>query len=155
MAFRDTLPGSTRTPMFYNVSFAVGPGAPNRRDDVELVQFFIKRIMQGDRRIPRPSKALKIDGIFGPITESYIVAIQQDIQRHGKSVRVDGRIDRATGLESTISHTIYTIIHLNSKFKFLEPTTDFDNLQDDPEIPDDLVISIFPKVEPLPEILTL
>src|SRR5262245_40587771 len=63
---------------FYNVSFAVGPGrtAPNRRDDVLLVQYFLKSIA-GTVVVgpgwevwtpPKTAQPFLVDGWMGSVT---------------------------------------------------------------------------------------
>lgn len=58
---------------FYNVDRAVGPGCPNQRDDVLLVQYLLKWLYakSGDlhyRTLQPLSEPMKVDGIAGPIT---------------------------------------------------------------------------------------
>jgi hypothetical protein len=61
-------------PVVLTVEEAVGRGAPNRRVDVLLVQFFLYVTAQNssdswgwsiDRAVPKPT----IDGVYGPITQ--------------------------------------------------------------------------------------
>src|SRR5207249_3858638 len=72
VAFRDmnieipvTTPGKTGCPFIYNVSMAVGATGINRRDDVMLVQFFLRRIFGNPanalRVAPASLKPLEID----------------------------------------------------------------------------------------------
>jgi hypothetical protein len=107
--------------VFYNVSMAVGPGCPNMREDVMLVQFLLA-LLYADPTLTRPSPdKLKVDGVFGPITEKWILGYQRDAVRHGLAVKVDGRVDRALGLEGSISHTIYTILSLTASVYRRQP----------------------------------
>src|SRR5262249_26735498 len=116
--------------------------APNNRDDVMLVQFFLKRVYQNSPRYLRsPDGVMVIDGIIGPITQRWINRFQLDTRNAGRSVRVDGIVNQAHGSVASISRTVYTIIHLNSAFKEAEPAV-FDDLEDDPEVPPELAAAI-------------
>lgn len=123
--------------LFYNLDRAVGPGAFNLTDDVQLVQFFMVRYFRRHpEQRPQGVNPLTIDGIYGPITGRYIKTTQNIIRTSGCAVYCDGRCDPAnpTGI-ATISHTIYTILHMNSQFKTNDPDQGyFDHLEDHPEI---------------------
>ena len=128
MAFRDTsivIPpsrdGSRGCPFVYNVTMAVGKNCPNRRDDVKLVQFFLKRIYGNPaneaRRPPAQLKPLEIDGFCGPTTMGWITFYQFDVARDGRAITTDDRIDRARSAVSSISRTGYTINWLNFEWR--------------------------------------
>lgn len=109
----------------YEVTHAVGKNASNMRDDVLLVQYFLKKIYskQGGHALSQPSKPMVVDGYFGPTTRSWILMFQNDVRTSGFSVCVDGRVDPPTGAEGvgSISKTTYTILHMNDAFKFRFP----------------------------------
>src|SRR5262245_38868920 len=106
MAFRDKT-DTEFLPMFYNVTFSVGPGrdynwqdddgnwkhahrgAINRRDDVMLVQYFLKRIYQFTPGLIAPEGIMTVDGFNGPITQRWIVAFQNDVKNAGLSILPD------------------------------------------------------------------
>jgi hypothetical protein len=123
--------------LLYNVDRAVGAGAFNLRDDVQLVQFFlVKFFRRNPEERPWGVAPLYIDGFYGPITARHIKTFQDYTRNMGYSIYSDGRVDPAnpSGV-STISHTVYTILHLNSGFKFSDPDQGyFDHLEDHPEI---------------------
>ena len=100
---------------FYNVTMAVGPlgTAPNRRDDVMLVQYLLTNL-EGtiDIRLPRgTAKRLHVNGRMGPDTAAWIKAYQDSLN---DKISKDGRVDRALGYAGSISGRMYTILFLNS-----------------------------------------
>lgn len=87
-------------PVVLTVEDAVGRGAPNRRVDVFLVQFFLYVTAQAsesswgwliDRAIPKPT----VDGVCGPITQGWIDRFQKVLQKKGPQFELmtDGRVD--------------------------------------------------------------
>ena len=103
---------------FYNLDGAVGPNCANQRTDVMLVQFFLHQIFSHPKRTAsKPAgEKIKISGTFDPTTAAWIRHYQGVVaKRH--SVLVDGQVDRARGEQfskSSISHTHYTIDHMNA-----------------------------------------
>jgi peptidoglycan hydrolase-like protein with peptidoglycan-binding domain len=87
----------------YNVEQAVGTNAPNAGGDVKLIQYMLKHIYG----------SLTVDGYIGPNTLTAIRRFQQDAKNGGANVLVDGRIDRAFGQVSSVSHTTYSILLMN------------------------------------------
>jgi hypothetical protein len=157
MAFRDlnidlevSRPDKHGTPFIYNLTMAVGNNGPNKRDDVMLVQFFIKRIFENPTRSRRPPDSLKplvIDGICGPITTSWIDFYQDDVAKDGADlIRVDHLVDRARrrGV-SSISQTVYTICWMNLDFRNSgRMVGEFEDVHNDPEVPPELASAIAP-----------
>src|SRR5262245_47766377 len=105
---------------YYNVTWAVGPvgTAPNRRDDVLLVQYLLKKIAENPARrifaidwtLPSPAKSFLVDGWMGSVTAAWIRSYQKAVNKNVSGlIRVDNRIDRARGDITSISHTTYTI----------------------------------------------
>jgi hypothetical protein len=141
--------GSDSLRWFCNVTMAVGPvgTAPNRLDDVLLVQYFMKKAAEYTKRFsleiagwwdpPDLGRPFRVDGLMGPDTASWIKSYQQAVARSGYSVLVDGRIDRAHSSTSTISNTVYTILWLNMDFRAAHPDK-FEALEDDVEAPPEL-----------------
>jgi hypothetical protein len=129
---------ATKQIPFYNVSHAVGPGAPNRTTDVELVQFFLREIYDHPSNVKKkPAGTMTVDGVAGPITFAWIRRFQEDVKRAGGSVLVDGRVDHARGRQfdsSSISRTGYTIAHMNMTYR-RRYGTQHDYLDKHPRIP--------------------
>jgi hypothetical protein len=126
---------------FYNVTQAVGPlgTAPNRRDDVMLVQYLLTSIvgtvvMAGGRKTwipPGSDRRLTVDGRMGPDTAAWIKSYQDGLSA---IVSKDGRVDRALGANASIAHVRYTILALNHHFLNAEPEK-FRALEDDDRAP--------------------
>ena len=151
MAFLDHLDGSELTlgdgydGHFFNVTMAVGPGAANRRDDVMLVQYLLKRIYDHPERfdppIHRPSgQDMTINGHFGRTTATWITHFQREVSsRGGAPIRADGRVDKSdSGGVSSISRTVYTIVLLNKGFQLVDPIA-FNDPVTDNECPVELL----------------
>jgi hypothetical protein len=66
--------------LIYNIDQPVGPGCPNRPDDVTLVQYLLKIAHDGRSQLVEvnnwanfvPPRPMMLDGIFGDITHAYI-----------------------------------------------------------------------------------
>ena len=102
----------------YNVNMAVGKSAPNRKDDVMLVQYMLKRIYEKPvyekATFSKQQSAMVVDGFVGPITMQWIGRFQMDIRDGwGCSIVVDRRVDRAPGGTGPE----YTIDYINYAFK--------------------------------------
>ena len=111
---------------FYNVNTAVGKGAPNRRDDVLLVQYFLREIFKGVSAFkgdPFPGGALAVDGRSGPQTVAAIRHFQKVAQKRKIATAQDGRVDPPVGerFYGSISQTQYTIVTMNAAFKKARP----------------------------------
>ncbi len=109
-------------PYIYNVDYAVGPGGPNAREDVELVQTLLRIAYKG---IGSGPGNLVVDGLFGPVTAAYIV----HFQKLAPFVVQDGRIDKARGILGSASNRFYTIAWLNAFAKRERP-----DLYGDPKV---------------------
>ena len=121
---------------------------PNRRDDVMLVQYLLKRIyQQGHNAIPPlDSKGgateLKIDGFHGPKTQKAIESFQLELRRNGRNIATDGCVDPdGNTFVSSITKTGYTIAWLNKYFWLLNPST-ANNIAGDPECPSELKLFV-------------
>jgi len=120
-------PGSRdRDNFFYNVDAAVGPGCPNKRDDVLLVQYFMVTINNNPNAfspvVPplplKPNEILRPDGIAGPITFRAIKHFQDVSKSRGNEIANDGRVDKARGSgRAATLRTTFTIIFLNSAYR--------------------------------------
>lgn len=105
----------------YSVEQAVGQGCANRREDVLLVQLFLRVAMEnrnGRSFNPPGESPIKIDGVFGKQTKNYIKFFEEELNRQspGAGVNKDGRIDPMSpssgGLGSTAGIT-FKIARLN------------------------------------------
>jgi len=118
---------------------------PNKRDDVMLVQYLLKRVYQkGFSCNPQLNPAsgaalLKVDGLYGPETAGAIEQFQLEMRRGGRNVATDGCVDSELGDDaiSSISKTVYMISLLNEYFWSLYPLLAPD-LSIDPECPPEL-----------------
>jgi hypothetical protein len=115
--------------------------APNRRDDVLLVQYILiniagKIVVGPGWQVwtpPKTARPFLVDGWMGPVTAAWIKSYQNSHRYLFK----DGRIDRALGISSSISHTVYTILLLNHHL-WLVQEEKFKALEDDIEAPPEL-----------------
>jgi hypothetical protein len=121
---------------FYNVNRAVGKGSANRKGDVMLVQLLLKKFYAKKKDVPPPPGQMKVDGLFGPTTATWIARFQlQQNPLFPNGVATDGVVDRAKDpWVSTISHTLYTILVLNFWLRQTDVLL-FENLAFDPECP--------------------
>lgn len=118
---------------------------PNKRDDVMLVQYLLKRVYQrGQNCQPQLSQSsgaaqLKIDGLYGPATARAVEQFQMEMRRNGHNIATDGCVDPELGESATssISKTGYTISWLNKYFWVLYPYLAPD-ISTDPECPAEL-----------------
>lgn len=138
----------------YNVDMAVGRNAPNVRDDVLLVQYFLKRIYEKPvyetgSVTPQQGKMV-LDGICGPTTLSWIGHFQLDMHAFGYNCVVDQRVDRARGTAySSISQTVYTILVLNNAFMRHYPEI-FADMANHPDVPAQVRASLLRRPQPAP-----
>ena len=133
--------------VLYSVDAAVGRGGANRRDDVLLVQFFLKVIseaipdFQPDGIAPLPTT-----GTWATMSQAYLDRyIQVENERNPDSLLVvDGRVDPMVSgtLTGSISGTIYTMAALNRRFQFARSDEALDDITTDPLFPPDLRSSL-------------
>lgn len=105
---------------------AIGRGQTNRkRSDVQLIQFFLHQFFLKNPSLfaqlpPTRNKVgvIKIDGEYGKQTEAGILVFQQDVQKRGSRIKVDGVVNIATNTRST-SGNQFTIIFMNFFFMTL------------------------------------
>lgn len=102
--------------VLHSVDQAVGPGCPNERRDVMLVQFFLRAATKPAGGLPAvqpPGQAaLTVDGIFGPKTAAYIKHYQVT---GGSAAYADGKVSPVQGGSAVgaIHEKYLTIVHLN------------------------------------------
>jgi hypothetical protein len=126
--------------VIYDIDGVVGRGGANRREDVLLVQFFLKIAMQHADRpgyVPPGQAPIDVDGSFGPQTQTYIDFFQQEAKRRNpeRLPILDGKIHplhtpfaRRAGPERV--HDVYA---LNRIYQTRRPH--HDNLGADPLFP--------------------
>lgn len=121
---------------FYNVDAAVGPGCPNQKNDVLLVQYFLRTINNNPNSFAPPlpplplgpGEIITLDGIAGPITFRAIKHFQEVGRARGNSIATDGRVDRAVGKGTgALTQSTFTIVFLNNAFRAIRPGT-FQNI---------------------------
>jgi hypothetical protein len=132
---------------FYNVDEAVGPNAPNRRDDVLLVQYFLKVAYDHAHDlkrplVPPPGRPLVVDGIAGLTTFQWISHFQNEAKPRGNRIATDGQVDKARGLVfATLSKTQYTITFLNDLYRRFRQN-DYRNIAKAADCPRDLAAAV-------------
>ena len=105
--------------VIYSVDQTVGPGCPNEKRDVLLVQFFLRAASKPGGGLPgiQPpgATALTVDGIFGPKTAAYIKHYQT---AGGSAAYVDGKVSPIQGGSTVgaIHEKTLTIVHLNGGY---------------------------------------
>jgi hypothetical protein len=118
-------PPSALLRVFYNVDHAVGPHRFNGRDDVMLVQFFLRSLSRVNDVITRESyfptgqALIDTDGIYGPQTAAYIRHFEAVLSRAAPgALWRDGVIDpRPPGQNVGPLHgRVYAIIRLNTLY---------------------------------------
>jgi hypothetical protein len=104
--------------VMYSVDQTVGNGCPNVRDDVFLVQFFLRRLMDDDVKqnggfIPPGEEPIKVDGAFGRQTAAYIKFFQEETIRRTVGPN-DKRVDPMNGnLRSPTGGFLFTMTSFN------------------------------------------
>lgn len=85
--------------VFYTIEQTVGRGCPNQTDDVALVQFFLRAVMEDDKKYKIPDGGpLSIDGICGPQTIQHIQSWQEQENKIADPLNrppLDGQISAA------------------------------------------------------------
>ena len=113
-------------PLVYSVDSPVGPNCINKRDDVLLVQFFLKVISEHDRLyLPPGQSPMQIDGIQGPQTSAFIRQYQIENSRRnpgaeaGGGLKQDGVVHpvQAGSIIGSVGHTLLTIMAMNLSYK--------------------------------------
>jgi hypothetical protein len=145
---RIYLTGSPLMPMVYTVEQPVGVASANRRDDVLLVQFFL-RVISDDPTKPQyklPGLPFQIDGSCGRQTIDYIRNYQQtnsDLNPNSPLVR-DGVVDPPRGGHGhgSISHRLYTIFALNNSYMNFRGRQALNDITQDALFPSDLLPSV-------------
>jgi len=136
---------NTSFKLAYTIDQAVGNGCPNRRDDVLLVQFFLKVVSEGPDKsgfTPVGRGPMKIDGFWGPISQAYLnqfIAFNST-QNPTSPLTQDGRVDPVVHGRATGSRTglLYTILALNVTYKNVRGPNSLLDITTDPLFPQEL-----------------
>lgn len=137
---------NAKYPYIYNVSFAVGYGKYNVRDDVLLVQYFLKKIWDKHKtKAQPPAGVMKVDGFMGPTTHRWIKNFQSGATMKTPDPTVmyqDGIVNRAVA-DSLIAETerTWTIVMLNYNFEVKYPELYY-ILPLAPDLPPELAYSL-------------
>jgi hypothetical protein len=127
---------------YYNVNFAVGIRAPNKRDDALLVQWLLRHVYADHPLLTAPeTKPLKIDGWIGAQTIRWIKTFQADMRRAGRACALDGRVDSARQPAGTVNKLPYTILWLNAIFQAANPAV-YADPGSDPQAPLELLTTL-------------
>jgi hypothetical protein len=145
-----------RMKLVYSVDQPVGPGCPNRRDDVLLVQFLLRVAMEDNppKNVgyrPPDERPITVDGLFGRQTAAYIRYFQEEDGRRVQQGQfqfapaTDGRIDPVASGTAFGAHskTLYTIVDLNIVYVNRHGTQLHENISRDPLFPKELTKSLF------------
>src|SRR5215475_4151899 len=88
--------------ILYATDQAVGSGCANHRDDVLLVQFFLKVNAEGpdkNKYTPSGKGPMKIDGLWGTTSQAYLnqYISANSAANPGAPLTADGRVDPVVG----------------------------------------------------------
>jgi hypothetical protein len=143
----------SRLKLSYTVDAAVGPGCPNRRDDVLLVQFLLRVAMEdipgrpGSGYRPPGQAPIAIDGLYGPMTLAYIQYFEEEGNRRNPTnqVTTDHRIDPVVGGQpgGSLSQRLYKILALNLLYLDRRSLAVHADIKTDPLCPAELVTSLY------------
>jgi hypothetical protein len=141
----------------YVVDRAVGEGRPNQRDDVLLVQFFLRtlgpRTVTGTTETYQPAgqPQIAIDGVCGTRTIAAIKNFQTQFNKTQKSptsgfaLLTDGVVDTLNngGLFGPRQGHLLTIVRLNTEYVFQFGLDKHKRIDTDPLFPPELFGKLF------------
>lgn len=145
MASVDMVHSTRGNFLFYNVDAAVGARCPNQRLDVLLVQYLLKESNKfpGYADIQAGAgftqDAMQISGIWDEYWGGYLSNFELTLQRKGRSIFRDRRIDPVTAGQvfGPIHHEAYAILWLNRGYLQLRPS-DYPRMSEVADCPPDL-----------------
>jgi hypothetical protein len=156
MAYIKLLKAESRyVRLVYFINGAVGQGRANRRDDVLLVQFFLKALSKrsevesGESYQPPGQREIQVDGVYGPATTAFIRHFQGVIDRAatGPAFRPwqDGIVDPVPpgGTFGAVHGGVYTMISLNLAYSSLYGKDAHSRIFSDPFLPQELAAAFF------------
>ena len=129
--------------VIYSVDQPVGKGGDNKRDDVLLVQFFLKVISESPGKEsfkPTGKPALATDGIWGSTSQAYLDQFLLETNRRNpgaKPVKVDARVDPMTGptLSSNKGGTEFSVAAMQATCKSLMGVAVLNDITTHPKFP--------------------
>jgi hypothetical protein len=139
----------------YYIDGAVGQGRANKRDDVMLVQFFLKALSlradteSGESYQPPGQRQIQIDGSCGATTVAFIRHFQGVVDRASKAAQLrpwqDGVVDVVPqgAMFGAIHGGVYTMISLNIAYSSLYGKDAHAKLFSDPLLPRELATIFF------------
>ena len=139
----------TNIRLLYLNDAAVGPGSPNRREDVLLIQFFLNALWgtSPDKKTVIGSGAAPvIDGVCGNVTNGAIVTFQRWYwEQPPRGGFTDGRVEPLpVGQQLGPLHSLpYTIIGLNANFGLAFSPDRHSRLGKEPKFPAELRRKLF------------
>ena len=147
-------PNPGKIQMFYAIDQSVGIGCANVRDDVLLVQFFLRVIFENDNEISNPfftagPKGPAIDGMWGPKSAGFLKAWEQHLQKVAPGVvKQDSRVDpiKSGSTVGSLTGSTYKICILNGRYGQLKGIPAHANISHDPLFPSALTQSLFVSV---------
>lgn len=146
-------PKSGKIRVFYTVDQSVGRGGTNSRQDVLLVQFFL-RILCDEVKKPSPislastvKRPLKIDGLWGSNSQAYLDAWEKMINSAYGSVLLDGKVSTMSSGTTAGSTTgsRYKMAVLNGNYGMYRNVDWHLNLTSDPLWPGELTSYVYVK----------
>jgi hypothetical protein len=156
MAYVKLLKAETRyVRHVYFIDSAVGQGRANKRDDVLLIQFFLKALSSradtesGESYQPPGQTQIQVDGICGANTVAFIRHFQGVVDRASKAPQLrpwqDGVVDVVPegGMFGAVHGSVYTMISLNIAYSSLYGKDAHAKLFGDPLLPRELATIFF------------
>lgn len=146
---RVWLYGKSGMSVLYSVDAPVGAGCANRRDDVLLVQLFLRvaRDTIGGCKgfVPPGRPEITVDGLNGPNTQAHLDFFLEETNRRGNNLTRDGRVDPVLqGQQAgSISGKLYTILALNKEYLFRHGSAKLADIRSGPYFPPELAKSLY------------
>ena len=133
----------------YTTEQAVGNGCPNRRDDVLLIQFFLKVVSEGPQQsqlTPAGRGPMQIDGLWGPNSQAFLnqyIAVNS-AENPNSPLTQDGRVDPVVNGRTSGPRTghLFTIFALNKTYQNVRGVAAHQDITTDPLFPQELRPSI-------------
>ena len=126
--------------VYYLVESSVGPHAANSRDDVLLVQFFLRVFSDREKRYrPQGAMDLVVNGAYSDVTGSYIKQFADENDKTPMYVNGTQVKRQLTVVESPIGNRAvaggWLILQMNREYQRMFPKT---GLPSSPQFPQEL-----------------
>jgi len=145
----DLLQTPAQFHLFYNVDAAVGKNAPNRKDDVLLVQYLLKNASTlGFPQVFQWNVLnYPLAGVWDRNWQSLLEVYTETEIGAGNKMVADGRVDRPAGgrVSGPVHHRQYTIVVLNLRYAIVRPS-DYPRLAEVADCPGELRVPLKWKV---------